>query len=133
MSFPFLLPQTGCECFDRSVHELDACRRRRARLTARENIVLDRCIERRPGYIFLLKVDRHIVCFPAPQNGVDRFIEHTHAVGALRMRTVKPVNRAVAASNKAVGTHGDVDNDFSLAWHRDCGPILVRDVSDFNR
>jgi hypothetical protein len=44
-----------------------------------------------------------------PQYRVDRFIERTHAVVALRMRTVEPVDGAVAPANKAVGTRGDVE------------------------
>src|ERR1700737_1273989 len=45
---------------------------------------------------------------------------------ALRPRTVKPVDRAVAPRNKAVGTRSNGDDDFSLADHsaqlKNCHP-----------
>jgi hypothetical protein len=49
--------------------------------TACEDIVFNSCIEGRPSHAFLLKVERHIACLPAPQNHVDRFIERTHSLG----------------------------------------------------
>jgi hypothetical protein len=87
------------------------------RQTACEDVVLNFCIEGRPGYALLLKVDRHIARFPAPQNRIDRFIERTHAVVALRTRTVEPVGGSVTPGNQAVDTRGDVDNDFAPAAH----------------
>jgi hypothetical protein len=70
---------------------------------------------------FFLKVERHVARLPAPQDGVDRFIKRTHAVVALGMRTIEPVDGAVGPANKAVGTGGDVDDDFrwrTIAWQR---------------
>src|SRR6266850_2204306 len=87
--FPLFCPQTGCERFDRFVHEFHARRRCRLRQTACEYIVPDSCIEGR----------------------------RSHAIVTLRTRTVEPVEGAIEPGNKAVGTHGDVDDDFSLADH----------------
>ena len=115
--FPLFLPQTGYERFDRFGHELHARGRSRWRQNACEDIVLNSCIEGRRGRVFLLRIERHIVRFSSLQDRVDRFIERTHSVVALRTRTVEPVNGAVGPGNKAVGTRGDVDDDFSLADH----------------
>ena len=70
-----------------------------------------------------MKVERHIACLSAPQDRVDRFIELTHAVVALRTRTVEPVDGAVGSGNKAVGAGGDVDNDLALADHGGHGQL----------
>ncbi|MGA2643820.1 MAG: hypothetical protein ABSF15_03850 [Candidatus Sulfotelmatobacter sp.] len=45
----------------------------------------------------------------------NRSIERTPAV--VTLRTVEPVDGVVGPGNKAVGTGGDVDHDFSLADH----------------
>ena len=123
MSFPFFFLQTGCERLDGFAHELHARRRRRLRETACEDIVFNSCIEGRSGHAFLLKIDRHIACLPAPQDRVDRFKEFTHAVVALRTWTVEPVDGAVGSGNKAVGADGDVDDDFALADHDVTGRV----------
>ena len=85
--------------------------------TACENVVLNSCVEGRPAHAFLLKLNRHIARLPAPQDCIDRLIERVHAVVPLRTRTVELVERAVASRNKAVCTHGDGDDDFSLVDH----------------
>src|SRR6266850_2837487 len=115
--FPLSRPQTGCERFDRFVHELHARRRCRLRQTTCEYIVPDSCIEGRRSHALLLKVERHIARLPAPQDRIDRFVKRIHAIVTLRTRTVEPVEGAIEPGNKAVGTHGDVDDDFSLADH----------------
>src|SRR5271157_6405637 len=107
----------ACERLGWLAHEFDARWRRRLRLTAGEDIVLNFGVEGRPGYAFPLKVERHVVRFPTPQDCVDRFVKRTHAVVTFRRGTVEPVDGAVEPGNKAVGTGGDVDNDFSLADH----------------
>ena len=119
--FPLSLPQAGCERFDGFAYELHARSRWRLQETACEDIVLNLRIEGRPGHAFLLKIERHIACLPAPQDRVDRLIERTHAVVALRTRTIEPVDGAIASGNEAVGAGGDVDNDFSLVDHSDTG------------
>ena len=117
MSFPFFLAQTGGECLDGFVDELHACGRWRSRRIVCEDIVLDAGIEGRPGHAFLLIVERHIVGLAAPQDGVDRFIERTHAVVALGTRALEPVDGAVGPGNEAVGASGDVDDDFAFVDH----------------
>lgn len=116
MSFPFF-PQTGCERFDWFLHEFHARRRRRLQRIVCEDIVLNFGIEGRPGHAFFLKVECHVARPPAPQDRVDRLIKRIHAVVALRTRTVEPVDGAVGPANKAVGTGGDVDDDFSPVDH----------------
>src|SRR5882724_11454061 len=115
--FSLFLPQTAGKRLNRLVHELYARRRRGLRRIVREDKVLNSCIEARPGHAFLLKVERHVARLPAPQDRVNRSIERIHAVVVLRAWTVEPVERAVPASNKAVGTSGDGNNNFSLADH----------------
>ncbi len=80
-----------------------------------------------------LQIERHIACLAAPEDRVDGFIERTHAVVALRTRTVEPVDGAVESANKAVGAGGDVDDDFALADHggTGSGQILTRSTLGF--
>ncbi len=131
--FPLVLPQTGCERFDGFAHELHARRRWRLQESAGEDIVFNSCIEGRPVHAFLLKFERCVVCLSAPQDRVDRLIECTHAVVALRTRTVEPVDGAVGSGNKAVGAGGDVDDDFALTDHGGTGngQILTRSTLGF--
>jgi hypothetical protein len=121
MSFPFCSRRAGCERFDRFVHELHTRLRWRLWQAACEDIVLNSCIEGRPADAFLLEVERQIARLPAPQDRVDRFIERTHTVVALGTRAVKPIGGAVGPGNKAVGTRGDVHDDFSLVDHGEIG------------
>src|SRR5271157_1324517 len=115
--FSLVLPKTGCKRFDWFVDELHPRRGCRWQRTAREHVVLDFWIKGRPGYSLLLKVQGHIARLPAPEDGIDRLIEHTHTVVALRTRTVEPVHRAISPGNEAVGTRGDADDDPSLVNH----------------
>ena len=68
--FPLSLSQTSCERFDGFAHEIHARGRWRLQETACEDIVFNSCIEGRPGHAFLLKVERRLVCLPAPQDWV---------------------------------------------------------------
>ena len=81
MSFPLFPRETHCKRFDWFVHELHARRGCRLQHALRENIVLNSCIEARPGHAFFVS---RALCrrFSAPQDRVDRFIERTHTVVA---------------------------------------------------
>jgi len=115
--FPFSRLQAGCEPFDWLVHEHYTLGRCRLHQTSCEDIVFDLCIEGCPGHAFLLKVERHIACLPAPQDRIDRFVERTHTIVALGTRPVEPVDRTVGTGDEAVGTSRDVDDDLSLVDH----------------
>src|SRR5947209_12425307 len=112
----FLL-QSGSKAFEWFAHELDARRCLQLRGIACEHVILDSCIEDRPGATLLLEIQRDIVRLSTPQNRINRLIERAHAVVTLGSWPVEPIDTAVRTGNKAVSTHSDIDDDFALADH----------------
>src|SRR5438309_472115 len=51
--------------------------------------------------------------FSSPQDGVDRAIELAHAIVALYLRTIQPINGTIAPRDVTVGAGGDVNDDLS--------------------
>ena len=132
MSFPFFFRRRFANALIGSLTNSTPAGAVDSGTLACENVILDPGIRGRPGRAFLLKVERHIVCLPAPKDRVDRFIERTHAVVPLRTRTIEPVDRAIRPANKAIGTRGDVNNDFPFVNHGATVPlILMPNVREF--
>src|ERR1700736_2549731 len=66
---------------------------------------------------FLLIRKSPIISLASQQNGVDCRIELAHAVINRARTAIEPFHVAIRASDVAVSTHGDVDDDFSGSFH----------------
>lgn len=125
--FARLRAQALHERLDRFADELDSrldlrldCRRERFARLPREDVVLHAWTVNRK---FQSHVYRLRVGFAAPEDGVDGFEKCGHAVVALGMRAVEPVDAAVGARDEAVGADGDVDDGLAASATRRAMPF----------
>src|SRR5207237_10049089 len=100
-----------------------------ARRPAGENVVLNLTVGFCSGFAIGFETQRHVVGLAPPKDGVNRAIELSHAITALDLGTVQPVNRAIAPRDETVGAGGNVDDDLSHRYE-DWDGVYLRELSN---